>query len=180
MIEDIQQIKTVRKKLNLTQNQFAKEIGISQSLIAKIEAGRIDPSFSKAKQIFQAIDRLSSKQETKANEIMTKSIISVTPGESIKNAIAKMKKHDVSQLPVIEHHKSIGIVSEAIILEAMMNNQGTSIREIMNDSAPVISKNTSLPAISNLLRFSSLVLVSDNGELKGIITKSDLLGKLIN
>ena len=109
---------------------------------------------------------------------MSKHIISAKPSDGIKSAIEKMKKSNISQMPVIDEHKSIGIVSETIILEALLNKKGNKIKDIMEDSAPVVSKNTTITAISNLLRFYPMVLVSDHGELKGIITKADLLGKV--
>ena len=175
---ELEEIKEIRKKFGLTQGQLADRAGVSQSLIAKIEAGRLDPTFSKAQKIFEAIDALGKKKELKAEQIMGKQIISAKPSDGIKSAIAKMKKSNISQMPVIEEHKSIGIVSESIILEALLNKKGNKIKDIMQDSAPVVSKNTTLTAISNLLRFYPMVLVSENGELKGVITKADLLGKV--
>jgi len=175
---ELSEIKEIRKKFDLTQSQLANRAGISQSLIAKIEAGRIDPTYSKTQKIFEAIDNLGKKKELKAEQIMAKHLISVKPNDDIRDAINKMKKANISQMPVIEEHKSIGIVSEAIILEALLNKKGSKIKDIMDDSAPVVSKNTTLNAISNLLRFYPMVLVSDGGELKGVITKADLLGKV--
>lgn len=175
---ELEEIKEIRKKFGLTQSQLAERAGVSQSLIAKVEAGRLDPTYSKAKKIFEAIDALGKKKELKAEQIMNNHIISVKPNDDIKSAIEKMKKANISQMPVIEEHKSIGIVSESIILEALLNKKGSKIKEIMEDSAPVVSKNTTVTAISNLLRFYPMVLVSDSGELKGVITKSDLLGKI--
>src|SRR3989338_4765884 len=175
---ELEEIKEIRKKFGLTQSQLANRAGVSQSLIAKVEAGRLDPTFTKAKKIFEAIDSLGKKQEVKAEEAMTKNLISVKPDDDIREAIKKMKKANISQMPVIDEHKSIGIVSEAIILEAIMNNKGKKIKDIMEDSPPIVSKNTTINAVSNLLRFYPIVLVSEGGELKGIITKSDLLGKI--
>lgn len=175
---ELEEIKEIRKKFGLTQSQLADRAGVSQSLIAKVEAGRLDPTYSKAKKIFEAIDSLGKKKELKAEQIMNKHIISVKSDEHIKSAIEKMKKANISQMPVIEEHKSIGIVSESIILEALLNKRGDKVKEIMEDSAPVVSKNTTVNAVSNLLRFYPMVLVSDGGELKGIITKSDLLEKV--
>ena len=177
MITELQQIKKIRKQLNLTQHQFAKQVGVSQSLIAKIESERIDPSYSKAKKILEAIEHLGKEEQGKAADIMTKSIIAVTPKESIKAAFEKMKKADISQLPVIESNKSIGIVSESTILEALLHEKGNLVEDIMEDAPAIISRNTTLDAVSGLLRFSPLVLVSEQGEIKGIITKSDLLSK---
>ncbi len=178
MAYELEEIKEIRKKFGLTQGGLAARAGVSQSLIAKIEAGRLDPTFSKAQKIFDAIDSLGKKKEIKAGEIMSRRIISVKPGEGIKTAIEKMKKSNISQMPVIEDHRSIGIVSESIILEALLNKKGDKVKDIMGDSAPVVSKKGTINAVSNLLRFYPMVLVSDGGELKGIITKSDLLGKV--
>src|SRR3989338_3822655 len=178
MSYELEEIKEIRKKFGMTQSQLAERAGVSQSLIAKVEAGLIDPTYSKAKKIFEAIDTLGKKKELKAEQIMARHVISVKPNDNIKEAIKKMKSSNISQMPVIEDHKSIGIVSEAIILDSLLNKKGDKIKEIMEDSAPIVSKNTTVAVISNLLRFAPMVIVSDGGELKGIITKSDLLGKV--
>ncbi|GAG34603.1 unnamed protein product, partial [marine sediment metagenome] len=163
---------------NLTQFDLAKRANVSQSLIAKIESDRIDPTYTKVQQIFDALNMMGKKQEIKASEIMHDKIISVSPEENISEAIKKMKKFNISQLPVIEDNKSIGLVSEAIILDAMLNKKAKKAKEIMEDSPPVVSKNTGVNAVSSLLQSSPMILVSDNGKLKGVITKSDLLGKV--
>ncbi len=175
MSVEINEIKHIRKKLSLTQNELAQRAQVSQSLIAKIESGRLDPTYSNARKIFDALQEMSKKHEAKAEEIMTSKIISVSPDEDVKAAIEKMRKFNISQMPVIEHDKSIGLVSESTILEAMLNKKDKKIKDIMEDSPPVISKNTSLTVISDLLKFFPLILVSDDGRLKGTITKSDLL-----
>jgi len=147
-------------------------------LIAKIESGKLDPTYSNAQKIFLALDDLSKKQESKAKSIMNNKIISLAPNDNIKEAIKKMKQHNISQMPVIENHKSIGSVSESTILEAIMDEKGKKIKDIMSDSPPVVSKESSIDVVSNLLKFYPMILVSEEGELKGVITKSDLIGKL--
>jgi len=178
MTLEVDEIKQIRKKLGLTQNELAKRAQVSQSLIAKIESGRLDPTYSNAKKIFSALNDLGTKQEAKAKDLMSNKIISVHQNDTIKESIEKMKRFNISQMPVIEDHKSVGYISESVILEAMLNKKGKLIKDIMADAPPVVSKNTSVNAISDLLKFYSLVLVSDNGQLKGVITKSDLLSKL--
>jgi predicted transcriptional regulator len=175
---DVKDIKNIRKKLGLTQKQLADHAQVSQSLIAKIEAGLLDPTYSNAQKIFSALNGLSKKQEAKAKDLMSSRIIAVGPGDEIKEAITKMKKFNISQMPVIDDHKSIGFVSESVILEAMLSKKGKKIADIMEDAPPVVNKNTSVSVISDLLKFYSLVLVSDDGKLKGVVTKSDLLAKM--
>ena len=175
---ELDEIKKVRKKLGMTQTELANRSGVSQSLIAKVESGRIDPTYTKTQKIFAALSELEKKEEIKAEQLMTSKIISVASHDSIKEAISKMKKFQISQLPVIEEHKLIGLVTESTILEAMLNSKVTQIKEVMQESPPIVSKATSIQVISNLLRHFPMVIVSEEGKLVGLITKSDLLGKL--
>ncbi|MBS3097864.1 CBS domain-containing protein [Candidatus Woesearchaeota archaeon] len=175
---ELEEIKEIRKKFGLTQNELANRAGVSQSLIAKIEAGRIDPTYSKTKKIFAALDDLGKKHELKVSEVMNDKIIFVSPYDNVKDAIAKLKKHAISQMPVIEEHMAIGLVSETGILDAMLTKKGHKVKDIMQDPPPIVNKNTTVTVISSLLRFYPMVLVSEEGRLKGLVTRSDLLGKV--
>ena len=178
MTYELEEIKKIRKKLGLTQTELANRAGVSQSLIAKIEAGRIDPTYTKTKKIFAALSDLEKKEEIKAEQLMTAKIIGVAPSDSTKEAIEKMKKFQISQLPVTENHKLIGLVSESTILDAMLNSKGNHVKDIMQEAPPIVSKSTSIHVVSSLLKHFPMVVVSEEGKLAGIITKSDLLGKM--
>ena len=58
MSYELSEVKVIRKKLGLTQGELAKAAGVSQSLIAKIESTKIDPTYSKVKLIFHALESL--------------------------------------------------------------------------------------------------------------------------
>lgn len=178
MTYELEEVKKIRKKLGMTQTELANRAGVSQSLIAKIESGRIDPTYTKTRKIFAALSELEKKEEIKAEQLMTGRILSISPSASIKEAIARMKKFQISQLPVIENHKSIGLVSESTILDALLNSKGRQVKDVMQESPPIVSKTTSIQVISNLLKHYPMVLVSEEGSLVGLVTKSDLLGKL--
>ena len=178
MTYELEEVKKIRKKLGMTQTDLANRAGVSQSLIAKIESGKIDPTYTKTQKIFTALSELEKKEEIKAEQLMNTKIIDVSPNESIKDTIAKMKKAQISQLPVIDNHKLMGIVSESIILDAMLNSKATKVKEIMQEAPPIVSKNTSIQVVSNLLRYYPMVIVSEEGSIIGLITKADLLGKL--
>jgi len=178
MIYELEEIKKIRKRLGMTQTELANRAGVSQSLIAKIESGRIDPTYTKTKKIFTALSEMEKKEEIKAGQIMTSKIISISPNAPIKEAIGKMKKFQISQLPVIDDSKLVGLVSESTILDALLNPKGAEVREVMQEAPPIISKTTSIQVVSNLLRHYPVVVVSEEGKLIGLITKSDLLGKL--
>ena len=175
---ELTEIKKIRKSLGLTQTDLAKRANVSQSLVAKIESGKIDPTFTKTKRIFETLDDLEKKEEIKAEELMNKKIVSVSPSNEIKESIGKMKKFGISQMPVIDKNKVIGLVSESTLLDGLMSKKHEKISDIMGEAPPIVSKTTSVKIISSLLKHYPMVLVSESGKLIGLITKSDLLGKL--
>ena len=177
-MNELEEIKKIRKKLGMTQTELANRAGVSQSLIAKLESGRIDPTYTKARKIFAALSDLEKKEEIKAEQLMTSRVISVSSGTLIKEAIARMKKYGISQLPVIDSNKLVGLVSESTILDALLKSKASQVKEIMQESPPIVSKTTSIQVVSSLLKHYPIVAVSERGGLIGLITKSDLLGKL--
>ena len=179
MIFDITQLKKIRMKLGLTQAEFAKLANISQSMVTKIESGRLDPTYSKVKQIEQVFSSLSHKNEKTADHIMTKKIIQVKSTEKINKLIEVMSKRSISQIPVFNKNNIVGIITESSILKEDLKNIGRrSASNVMEDSPPIISKNTSIEVIKNLLNHYPCVLVKDKGKLEGIITKADLMKNL--
>ncbi|MFP4403573.1 MAG: CBS domain-containing protein [Candidatus Woesearchaeota archaeon] len=177
MIEDIKDIKRIRKNINITQKQLAESSQVSQSLIAKIESGRIDPAYSKVRKINQALISLTSKNEKKAIDLMNKKIITSNIDDSIKYTIKKMKQYNISQIPVFQDRQLIGIIAEHDILDAITNNFDINekIEKIINESPPIISKNTGIRIIQELLKQHTLIMVFEKGRYIGLITKVDLL-----
>jgi|TARA_B100001964_G_C14220762_1_gene595186 predicted transcriptional regulator len=175
---ELSEIKKIRKSLDLTQVDLSKRANVSQSLIAKIESGKIDPTFTKTKKIFETLNDLENKEEIKAEELMNKKIISIFPSNNIKESINKMKKSGISQMPVLDNNNVVGLVSESTLLDALISKKNKKVSDIMEESPPVISKTASTQIISNLLKHYPMVLVSESGKLIGLITKADLLSKL--
>ncbi|MGV8086530.1 MAG: CBS domain-containing protein [Candidatus Woesearchaeota archaeon] len=176
---DIKDIKKIRMQSGLTQAELAKKATVSQSLIAKIESGLLDPSYSHAKKIFNTLDSLKSEHEPIAKDIMQKQIITLEFNATIKNAIEKMQKNAISQIPVIKNDSVIGLITESDILEAVSHGKGgQNISEIMRDAPPIISKTTQIKAILGLLKFYSIIVVVDKGKIIGVITKADILNKI--
>ena len=178
MIDKLHEIKEMRKKLGWTQAELARQAAVSQSLIAKIEAGRIDPTYTKVQKIFDALNRAGRKKDLLARDIMNPKLVSVIPGTGISEAIKKMRKLGISQMPVLRAHQSIGTVSEAGILEALLHKKADKVEEIMEDASPVVPHTASVSVVQHLLQFFPIVLVSEDGHLKGVIKKSDVVAKM--
>ena len=182
MMQDIKGIKRTRKNLGINQKELADRAGVSQSLIAKIEAGKIDPTYTKAKQIFRALEELREKEEIKAKQIMNKKVVFVQANDKIQNIIKIMKKRGISQVPVLKKEKVCGLITERIILKRIMSDPESintlKAEEIMEEVPPIISLKTGLKTLLELLKDSPLVLVAEKGDIKGIISKTDLLDKI--
>ena len=113
---------------------------------------------------------------------MTKKIFSVSENDSVKKAIGIMEKHALSQLPVLEGGRSIGTISERSVLASFGNGEknpaNVKVREVMEDSLPLIQENMPIGIVSQMLRFSPALLVAKKGKIVGILAKSDLLKNL--
>ncbi|MDO8554616.1 MAG: CBS domain-containing protein [Candidatus Micrarchaeota archaeon] len=183
-IFELEKIKSLRKKLDLTQKQLAKLAGVSQSLIAKIESNRVDPAYSKVIAIFQALEHELSKGDgaKKAKEIMTKHLLLAKPDDKLDKLMEIMREEGISQLPVIQNGKCIGSLSDGEFVDWLTkygkNIGKVSAREVMEASFPSIPPEAELGVITELLRFYKAILVEEKGEIKGIITKADLIKTL--
>lgn len=177
MVFDITQLKKIRKKLDLTQNQLAKEIGISQSMVTKIESGKLDPTYSYVKKIEKAINSLLKKEEKNAKDVMNKKIISVKGDIPLENIITLFEKHEISQVPVMKGNNVFGLVTESELLD--QNFKEKKAKDVMKESPPIISFETPISAITSLLKFYPIVLVKNKEKFVGVITKADILHNFI-
>jgi len=176
MVFDITQLRKIRKQLDMTQHKFAKEIGISQSMVAKIESGKLDPTYSYVKKIEDKIMHLTKRDEKEAGEIMNHKVISVGKNDFVLDVINIINSKGISQVPVVERGNVIGLVSESSILSAGVNNIGKKmVFEIMTESPPIIDKHAKLEMIVQLLKFYSILIVKEAGKLIGVITKADVI-----
>ena len=177
MEKEIKDIKFLRKRLGITQSDLAKLSGVSQSLITKIESGKIDPTYSKTMQIFSALDNFNKKSMLKAKDILNKKLICVSSSDKIQKVVKIMTQNEISQLPVIDNKNIVGFISESIILKHIFDKKEILIKDIMEESPPIISPNANLDMISYTLLFYPMIVVQEKGNIIGLITKSDILTK---
>jgi len=176
---DIGEIPIRRRKLGITQIQLAKEANVSQSLIAKLESGKINPSYSVVVSIEEALDRLEQREKPKAFALANKNIVSVNSKDKIEKAVGIMRKRGISQIPVIDRGRVVGSISERLIIThkdyGKKDFHSERISKVMSDPFPILPKNSGVDTVSQVLRYSSAVLLSEKGKIVGIITKTDLL-----
>src|SRR3989344_4242195 len=151
---ELTDIKQIRKKLGLTQTELAHKAGVAQSLIAKIEADLLDPGYSKTKQIFDALEQLTQNEELSASDIMNKKIITAKTSDAVMDIIKTMKKHGISQLPILDSEKPVGLVTEHSVLDKIsegININTQKAQDIMEDCPPIVTPQTKMSVLSHLL-----------------------------
>lgn len=184
MLQSLETIAMRRRALGLTQTELANLAGVSQSYIAKLEANKIEPSYTKVMAILRALSQLEQGRETKAGEIMTTEIISIQKDDPVERAVKLFWAHGFSQLPVLDRDRPVGSITERIIIDKMVNSDGEGpisdrpVSEIMEDPFPHVGEDAPVSLIANMLRIYPAVLVHRKGEIVGIITKADLLRPL--
>jgi predicted transcriptional regulator len=178
VLPDISEIKKERTSLGIKQKQLAKLAGVSQSLIAKLESGKIDPSYSKVRRIFEVLRNVKQSEQKTAKEIMTKTIIAASPSENLKEIVIRMKAANISQAPVIANNMQVGSLSDQTIVNAInkygIRYDSLKVRDVMDPGLPIVEEGSPIESIKSLLKFSPAILVSKNGKIVGIISRSNL------
>ena len=181
MLPGLSEIKTRRKLHGLTQSELAAQSNVSQSLVAKLEAGKLVPTYDKAKRIFDALERMHEETRLRAKDVMTRKVLFVSEKDTVKKAVKLLEKNALSQLPVVEKGQSIGLVTEKGVLAKV--GAGTDIdkavvADIMEETLPTVQESTPIDIVSQLLNYSPAVLVRAKGKIQGITTKADLLKRM--
>ena len=121
---------------------------------------------------------------------MTKSVVTVNENDDLRKVVEKLKKHNIRHIPVMRNKEVIGIISRTDInrltFGALFEGQEgadeaildmLTIAQVMTAKPKTISSTTIIrdsAAIFVKEEFHALPVV-DNGELKGIVTTTDIL-----
>ncbi|MDQ8164400.1 MAG: pyridoxal-phosphate dependent enzyme [Gemmatimonadota bacterium] len=110
-------------------------------------------------------------------------VVSVAPQATVRQALRLMALHDISQLPVMENGNCVGSVSESTLSAAALDDVKTlerGVSDVMDSAFPTVETSQSADAIVKVLsKANPAVLVRENGVVRGIVTRSDMLAFLM-
>ena len=179
MLPDLNIIKIYRKKAGLTQKQLSKLVNVSQSYINKIENLCAEPHYNMGKKIIDTLKQLKDKKEkVNVKKLMTK-VKLINLNKTVKEAVELMHNLNISELPVTNGVVIVGSFTKkhisSLIKKGYKNVEDLVLKNIMGIPFPMISEESPIQLVSNLLEYNEAVLLLKDGIFSGIITKKDLL-----
>ena len=111
----------------------------------------------------------------------------VTPGDSVFHALSLMAMHDVGALLVLDGEDLVGIFTERdyarkLILQGKSSKE-TLVSEIMSDKVAYVTLTATVDECMALMtekHFRHLPVLSDDGEVIGIVSIGDLVKATIS
>lgn len=108
-------------------------------------------------------------------------LILASVDDRVSDVIAKMKEYDISQLPAVNGDgQVVGLVREVDLLTHLLESESEqaaeqSIRPILQEAPPTLPAHTRLRDAIQEIVHHNVVIVSDGGQLLGILSKIDAL-----
>jgi cystathionine beta-synthase len=108
-------------------------------------------------------------------------VISVGPEDTLLTAFQRMRLAEVSQLPVLEAERLVGVVDESDLLlyvHADAARFRSPVRSAMTDAPQTIAPGAGLDELEAVLDRGLVAMVADESGFHGLITRFDLLNHL--
>ena len=109
----------------------------------------------------------------------------VGPGESLLNAYGRMRRADVSQLPVLDGGRLVGIIDESDILakvdgpyESRWDRFNAPVSTAMASDLHTLQASQTLDALLPVFDRNEVAIIFDGDEFVGLVTRIDLINHL--
>lgn len=107
-------------------------------------------------------------------------VITVTPEDTLLTAFQRMRLADISQVPVMDQGKCVGVLDESDLLLATHRDKSFHqlVRPAMTTRLETVPATAGLEDVYRILDRGLVALVVDDGRFIGLITRTDLLAYL--
>jgi CBS domain-containing protein len=109
-----------------------------------------------------------------ARDVMTSSVVSVTPQHTVDEVAQMLTFHHISGVPVCQDGLVVGVVSEADLI----GKQGSTVEQVMTAPAVSVPESMRLEEVAAHLtraRIRRVPVVDGSGRLVGVVSRSDVL-----
>lgn len=179
------EIRKLRQMAGWTQRKLAfaiRDAGyrLDQSQISKIENGEeaIKIDYRVALKVFEILEYEITSQSKggrrAASEVMTprEKMVIAKPFDRIRGIANKMKRDEISQLPVFAGDDVIGTITFQDMYDANLEDQ---VQDHMSETLPRFPASTLVKDLHPVLRIYQAVLLERQGEVVGILSRVDAI-----
>ncbi|UUF15619.1 MULTISPECIES: CBS domain-containing protein [Flavobacterium] len=130
------------------------------------------------------------KKREPISHIMTKTVVTVNQNDDLRKVVEKLKSNSIRHIPVVNGKEVVGIISRTdvnrLTFGALFDGQEgvdeaildmLTIPQVMTSKPKTLSSDTIIKDVASTFvkeEFHALPVV-DNGELKGIVTTTDVI-----
>ncbi len=111
-------------------------------------------------------------------------VITALPTDHINEVVAKMKQHDISQMPVVTPQgELLGLVTEVDVLNYMVlgdhrRNPDQPVSDLVRTDVATLGPGAPVESLMSVFVHRNAAVVLDDGRVVGILTKIDILDYL--
>lgn len=116
-----------------------------------------------------------ARKVKRAESLVIKDVITISPGETVKYATELMGKHNISGLPVVQGEHLVGILTGRDVRFADSHLLTSDVMTKKVITAPDDTNMESAKEIMHKHRVEKLPLIDKEGRLKGLMTIRDIL-----
>ena len=130
------------------------------------------------------------KKREPISHIMTKTVVTANENDNLRKVVEQLRKHTIRHIPIVKGKEVVGIISRTDInrltFGALFEGQEgadeavldmLTIPQVMTSKPRTVSSDTIIRDLAEIFAkedFHALPVV-DNGELKGIVTTTDVV-----
>ncbi|MBX3269495.1 MAG: pyridoxal-phosphate dependent enzyme [Sandaracinaceae bacterium] len=109
------------------------------------------------------------------------SVITAKAHDRVRDVVARIKAHGISQLPVMQGDELLGVVSEVDLLRYLVSGESSlegAVEPLVESHYATATPDTRIEVLQATLADAGVAIVVDAGRVVGIVTKIDLIDYL--
>ncbi len=109
-------------------------------------------------------------------------MIVVDGKDAVRDALDKLRRFEISQLPVVDGNDIVGSVNDVAVMQAVFDRSDIllrSVRDVMGRPFPSLEQDADIDRAYKLLSLAnSAIVVTDGGKPVGVVTRQDIISYL--
>lgn len=120
-------------------------------------------------------------------DIMQTEVITIPPLATLREAMAKMRRHKVKSLVVErrDEHDAYGMITYSAILRTIVSEEGDidliNVYDVCTKPALIVPQLMEVKYVARMMiaQFQRRVVVLESGQLVGLVTMNDIVGEVL-